>query len=338
MKHLHEKSPCCRGKIRRFGKRRRQCCVCKKTWRVWKKKHGRKKRRRYSAAILNFLNNKRGPFTHQAAEYGLREETFRSRVRLELEKFISKSPWPAIPDGPLVAIADAIAQTVRRRCGQEIWTVYFIFLRPVQSSKAVIMPPLIRLGAETDKGGWQQALDALPLEIKNRILALICDGSRDLLAYAKKEKWVIQRCHFHIRRAIANYIRTGPASRNRKLGLKIKNLVDIILLDSQESGAWKAIIELSNLLPSIHSRFLICRLRGLIKNHIHFRNYIYHPELRLPNTTNTAESFNSLVRDLQSKARGFSSIDSFKRWLIALCKHRKTMTCNGKKYQPIFFT
>ncbi|MFC1615157.1 hypothetical protein ACFL22_01230, partial [Patescibacteria group bacterium] len=43
MKKIQTNSLCCGVKIHNYGERRRQCSKCKKTWRIYKKKTGRKK-------------------------------------------------------------------------------------------------------------------------------------------------------------------------------------------------------------------------------------------------------------------------------------------------------
>ena len=52
MKQMQEKSPCCQGQVWRFGERRRQCSVCRKTWQSWAKKRGRKVRRSDGQLLL----------------------------------------------------------------------------------------------------------------------------------------------------------------------------------------------------------------------------------------------------------------------------------------------
>lgn len=330
MTTLHEKSSCCSGKIIGFGQRRRQCLVCKKTWRVWKRKRGRKRLRTSFKTILNYLDNQGGTFAYQASRRRLSSAAFRARVRQNLKKFIAKTPWPRIPAGPLLAVADALMQTSQ----DKQWTVCFILLRSVCGSQAIITPPFVRQGGETTCDLWQQAFDQLSEEVRRRIVALICDGARGLVAQAKRRGWILQRCHFHLRYRIANYLRTGPLARNRALGLQIKSLINTIMLDTQEEKAYQAVQALRRLLPSIQSKRLKQYLSGFTKYYRHYRSYLYHPELNLPITSNSAESLNSLVRDLQKRARGFWGIKSFTNWVIAICKHRKVITCNGRKYQP----
>lgn len=329
MSYLHEKSLCCRGLVIHYGQRRRQCTNCQSSWRVWRRKRGRKRHRTSFTALINFLDNRDGPLSSQAGRRGLLPGAYRARLRQDLNRFIQQTPWPSIPPGALIAIADALEQTIK---GQ-IWTIYFILLRSVNSKHAFIAMPLVRLGREHQTGGWQSAFDQLSPEAKNRIKALVCDGARGLVAIAKQGDWILQRCHFHLRHRIANYIRSGPLSKQSAVGLDIKKLVDTILLEPDELAVKSAIKQLQLVSTNIRSRFLKTILSGLARYYRDYRSYLAHPELRLPNTSNSVESLNSLIRDLQRRARGFSSLKSFLSWLVALCKRRRSVICN-KKYQP----
>lgn len=328
MKHLHEKSPCCGAKIKQHGGRRRQCLRCKKTWRVWLKKRGRKKCRYSFSSLLKFLNNDNGPLAKQASRLGLKPNSFQRRIRKNLESYIKKTPWPKIPNGKLIVIADAIEQNIQGN----VWTIYFVLFRAVKSNQAVISPPAFYPGIENFRQAWRVHFKNLPNDVKKRVLALVCDGNSALVSIAKQQGWILQRCHFHLKHRIANYIRTGPMARRRVLGLKIKKLVDTILLEPDENKIIGALEELKLILfKKIKSRFLKKYIRGFINNYQHYRSYLYYPELNLPNTSNSVESLNNLVRNMQHKARGFRSKRSLEKWIIALCKFRQSITCNGKE-------
>lgn len=330
MTQQHTKSPCCQGIIYQYGQRRRQCSVCKKTWRIRQKKRGRKPHRYSFNSLLRYLDNRDGPLIHQAPKRKLTAPAFCARMRKNLKKFISQTPWPDIPNGPLVAIADAFTQTIK----EERWTTYLILLRSLRSNKAVITPPHVHQGTEGGIMGWYEAFNKLPNAVKKRIVGLICDGRRSLVLVPKKEGWILQRCHFHLLYRIANYVRTGPLSHNRRLGLKIKSLVNVALVNPDEDVAKKAVSQLRILLPTFRSRGLRFVLNGFIKNYSDFRSYLHFPEFNLPTTSNSAESLIGLVRDLEKRARGFRSVQSFGEWTIALCKHRKFIICNGKHFPP----
>ena len=324
MKQLHEKSPCCQEKVRRFGKRRRQCTLCLKTWRVWKKKRGRDARRIPPLAIPAYLEN-RSPRTR------MKLPTRRSRLRKALVKFNASTPWPSVPNTqePLILIADALMQFFRGKP----WTVYMLLVRPVKSRQAYILPPVLRQGREHAPEGWAKALDTIPENVRSRIISLVCDGAVSLVFSGKKRGWEIQRCHFHLRWRIANYVRTGALSRNPRDANAVKALVDAFLSHPNEQVAKRNLARLDILRSSLASQGLRRVLSGFLKCHTDFRTYLRHPEWHLPATTNSIEHLIGNVRDVQRRARGFPNPSSFFQWLVAVCKHRQTVTCNGKN-QP----
>lgn len=269
-------------------------------------------------------------FTEQAAQSVVARSTITSRVKWTLIRFLQKKQWLPAPPGILIAVADAIAQTINN----EKWTIYVVALRPAKSHEAVIMPPVVLRGSEHERGQWQEALDEmLSEEVKQRICAVISDGERSLVKYAKQQRWHIQRCHFHLRMKIAQYAGMGPLNRNRGIGLRVIKLVDDVLLSPDALIAEQAVSALESFLPVLRSRGLKEVLGGFLKNWHDFRMYLIYPDLHLPITTNSLESYFSLFRDLQRKAKGFNTVSSFKRWLMAFCKHRQTITCNGRPRQ-----
>jgi len=324
MKQLHEKSPCCQGKVRRFGSRRRQCSACFKTWRVWQKKRGRDPIRISPFSIPIYLENKR-------QRIRLELPTYRSRLRKALAKFNASVHWHPIPDQqePLILMADALMQFFQGRP----WTAYVLLVRPVESHRAYILPPTFRQGREHAPGGWNEALDTLPREVKKRVCALVCDGAVSLVAYGKDQSWKIQRCHFHLRWRIANYVRVGALSRNPRDASAVKELVDTFLAHPDERIAKRSLRRLEALRPSLTSQGLKRTLHGFLKCHADFRTYLHHPEWHLPTTTNSIEHLIGNVRNVQRRARGFPNPKSFHQWLVAVCKHQQSVTCNGKN-QP----
>ena len=330
MNPLQEKSPCCQNKIRRFGKRRRQCSGCGKTWRVWLKERGRK-HLRYSSfkPLVEYLTNGIGSLEKEAVKRRMNAPAFRNRIRKLLQSYIKETPWPGIPHGSLIAVVDAIAQVVRG----EIWSVYVILLRSIDSVSAVITAPYLLKGSESGIG-WHTAFDRLPEDVKKRIIAIVCDGKRQLVLFARRKGWILQRCHFHLRYRIANYARTGILNRNKGVAEKIQTFIDTILFDPDENSVQQTLRRLEIFMPRVRSFGLRFVLRGFLKNYLDFRSYLMFPRLHLPTTTNSAESLNGKFRDLQRRARGFRTIKAFYLWIVALCKHKKTITCNGSRFQP----
>lgn len=325
MKTLHENSPCCQGLIRRFGKCRRQCAVCRRTWRVWKRKRGRDRLRPNTRLILNYLAGKRLSF-----KAGVNREFIRRRLNASLKQYLRQKSWnhPEI-NRPFIAIVDAMWHTVEKQA----CTVYFVLIRPVGSNQAWILPPIIIPGQESATG-WQITLEQIPVDLRRHLRALVCDGYPHLVYLAKRQGLLVQRCHYHLIASIKNYVTIGPLSRNQTLGKMILTAVQTALATRDETILAETWDELWVLIKLVKSRELKARLRGFLIYINDFRTYQKYPELNLPTTSNAAESLIQCVRDLMYKARGFRTQTSFLNWIKAYCLFKQTIICNGK-YQPI---
>lgn len=131
MNKIHEKSPCCRGDIRRYGRRRRQCSICHKTWSVWQKKRGRKRIRINIVSAVAFIEHRRTPIRKQA---GTRNKN-QYRLAHSRQHLVSTVPWPSVPQkGNLIVIADALVKYLEK--GWHAW--YLILVRPVEGAEAII--------------------------------------------------------------------------------------------------------------------------------------------------------------------------------------------------------
>lgn len=325
MNILHEKSPCCQGKIRRFGKRRRQCGVCKKTWRVWKKKRGRDHLKPNVEMVVKYFSGYK-----LVSRSKINREYIRRRLNLSLNKYLKDNPWKEpIIQGPLIVIVDAMWHTVENLdC-----TVYLALIRAADSNQSWILPPVIVPGQESAIG-WQITLENIPNTFKKRIKALVCDGYPHLVYHAKQLGFLIQRCHFHLIASIKNYVTTGPLSHNQSLGKMILTATQIAINTPDPEKLVQALDEIWMLIKLVKSKKLNSRLRGFLRDLDDFRTYRIHSELNLPTTSNAAESLVQCVRDLLYRARGFRTAKSFIKWIKAICIFKKTIVCNGK-YQPI---
>jgi hypothetical protein len=319
MNILHEKSSCCRGKVRRFGGRRRQCVTCHRTWSTWQRKRGVKPKRVATQLLFKYLKNRCCP---------LRKPYLRARTRKALAVFIRKEKWAEIPSGQLIAIADAMVQRINRK----VFTVYFILLKDSLSDKAVIAPPVLLAGTE-DSFGWVKAFSRLPGNSQSRIVALACDGRTALVYLAQKSGWRIQRCHFHLRARISNYSSSFYLARHPEIGQRVNGLVTIVLASKNQEEVEDALGKLESYRISLFSVGLRKVISGFLKNYTDYRTYLNYPNLNLPTTTNSIESLIGTIREVQHRARGFSSIDSLEKWIIGVLKCRKYQTCNGKYQQ-----
>lgn len=242
-----------------------------------------------------------------------------------LAQFNGKEPWEDIPEGPLIAIADAMIEYIEKRPH----TIYFILVRSIHGSQAFILPPLMLQDGEL-VSGWGQAFRTIPADVFSRIVALVCDGHQGLVYGAKRFGWLLQRCHFHLLARIAHNISFGPSGKNSSLGIKIQQLAHTILYKKEISLVNAALDEIRVIRKAITSSSLRTVLSGFLKHYEDYRTYLESPHYQLPSTSNTAEHLVGLVRDLQYRAHGFRTADSLFAWVNGFCKYRKSVTCRPK--------
>lgn len=239
-----------------------------------------------------------------------------------------KNTWIAnLPeDEKLIAIADAIWYRIKK----ERYCIYVILLRTPDSHLAVISPPQLIAGHEC-ADGWEQAFEQLPESIKIRIIALVCDGGTGLVALAKKHNLIIQRCHFHLIAALQNYLTTGPRSANRDYAFYVIGWAKKLLRTKNRGDLQGALKEIIAIRSQSKSKGLRRVLGGLLLHYKDFHSYLTYPNLHLPATSNSAESFIQCIRDLMYRSRGFKNYESLLLWLSALAIFKKHIVCNGKK-------
>lgn len=325
MKNLHAKSPCCHGDIIKYGNRRRQCLICRKTWRIRKKKAGRKKKREGYAFVIKYLNHGLSSFYYQAQTRDVTERNLQLRLERSRDLFLRNTKWPELPtDKKLVVIADALVQYIEHSW----YTIYIILVREINGAEAIVFKPFVRKGTET-ANGWYEAFKKLPEATQTSITALVCDGHTGLISYAKWNNWKVQRCHFHLIARIQGRRSKWKYSRHGKEGQHIYDLVNHVLTTTDENSIIKYLSEIEEIGWLSKSRDLKNILSGFVKNYKDYRTYIYSPELYLPTTSNSVESFINLIRELMHRMRGFRTISSLKKWIFALVKNKKKIKCNG---------
>lgn len=330
MKLKHAKSPCCGASIQRFGQRRRRCAKCHSTWRIRKKKRGRKQKRTHSNLALSYLQKSVPSIREIAKRRKCGKDSVQVRLQRSLKFFVKQEKedwWKSLKNiSQLIAIADAIWYRVK---GQP-YTIYIILLRPINETQAIICPPIIVSGHESFNG-WKQSFDSLPVTLKRRIIALICDGAVTLVTLAQLRNWIIQRCHFHLIASIQNYLGASSRSKQRAYGFYVLKIVQQLLQINDPEKTKRICQKLCEIRQRSKSRGLRRVLSGLLTNYRDYQTYLDYPELNLPTTSNSAESFIQCIRDLMYRCRGFRSLSTLTNWLTALSLFKKTIRCNGKK-------
>lgn len=328
MKKKHEKSACCRADIIKYGNKRRQCVECRRTWSVWKKRRGRKRKRIGANLARAFLNREIASLAALARKRNCSEAHVQETFRKSRECFIQKTSWPIVPQGDLIIVADGVMEMIERR-----WhTVYLMLVRSLSSNTAVILPSLIARGTETALG-WRMAMDTIPVSVMNRIRAIVCDGHRGLVGAGLRNRWVIQRCQFHLLARIQSRRSRFRIARNKKEAEAIFAHVRVVLSSTDETAVNASLVTLEQIGWKSTSPEIRNVLSGFVKNYRDYRSYLTHPSLHLPTTTNTAECLASAVADLKQRMRGFPTLRSFERWIIALLKFKKQIACNGFRQQ-----
>ena len=326
MKTLHTKSLCCRGKIYRFGNRRRQCSICGRTWRIRRKKRGRK-RNRINKKLLTKTLIRRQSLNSQMRKNYSSIATLYQRFRKTLI-WLSSQPRRYPPySGQLILVGDGLWYRFKKKD----WVLYLMALRPIQDSKAILLDPILLPGKENYQN-WKQAIQTLPLPIKKRIKAFVSDGFRGSKKLSKENHWIHQRCHFHLMAQL-------QARRGRKkklIGADIRETIYLIIRKVLEMPDGKHLKFLTIYLNQLANHPLCPKkmrmiIHEFLKELDSFRAYLLYPELNLPTTTNTIESTGKMIRKI---SRSLNTPRSLQLWTTAFIRFRPEITCNGKIFQP----
>lgn len=208
------------------------------------------------------------------------------RLCVSRDRFLAATSWPPIPpDVPLIALADAMMRLV---CGS-MYTFYFVLLRRVDGTEAVICDPPVLPGKET-AAGWYAAFNRLPPEVSGRIKALVCDGHPGLASVALWRSWPLQWCNFHIIAAIQGRRSRFAASRHRELGKHLYRLVCRILAEKDPRSVTALASEIEHIGWETNSRQLRKIIGGFVTHVDRYRTYLTRPDLRLPRTNNACET------------------------------------------------
>ena len=310
MNFKHAKSPCCGAPIRRFGSRRRQCSRCTRTWRIRPRKRGRPGRRDAPTALRRVFED--GFTLRQLAGLrpGVALSTYRYRFRKTLERFVARPSSQPMPLGPLVLLADGLWFQFKRKP----WVLYLMALKPCQGDHAVFLDPVLLAGSER-LARWEEALEHIPQTASERICAMVVDNLPGMRRVARQRGWVLQLCHFHLLLKLYGQRASRPhALRGGPVRTEIQQLIRqaIQLPDG---------VTLNNTIES---------LRTFLRDLRFYRSYLDHPQLGLPQTTNTVESMGRLIREMFRRNRAASNPASTLRWATAFIRIHPTVVCNSK--------
>lgn len=321
----HEKSTCCRAKIYKFGNKRRQCSLCKKTWRVWPKKRGAKRSRPRQSLLKKVLVEKQSLFSAKLNRVSLTEAARSIRLRRSMEKFLESTSPNRAPSGKLILLIDALWFHFKKKR----WAMYVRALRPVNGDRAIFLDPVLREGRENHED-WSQIVDEIPSRAKSRIVAMASDGFRGSSRIAKSHAWILQRCHFHLFSQLQANRGQWKKLPDSKLREQICHTMRKIL--TTKTHLLEYLNELSELLKCKNCpRRLHAIGLELIRHHPEFRSYLTFPELNLPNTTNSVESMNKIIR---SRCRHLRTPESLILRSTCLIRIRKSIVCKPKIFQP----
>jgi transposase-like protein len=327
----HEKSPCCRGKIIRFGERRRQCTLCRKTWRVWQRSRGRKKKRKNIKLVFQYLDCDFVSLRKEAKQRKVNESSLRRSLKKSTQHFVATTEWKKIcKKGPYVLMADAVIKYIKRKW----YTVYVVAIKQPNQAVATIFPPQVLQGKESYHG-WRKVLDDIPEETRKKVAVLTCDSHKGLVYYARWSGWKVQRCQAHLIFALAGRRSRSHWSRHQKEGEQIYQLTKIIFTTKKLKVLNSALTKIEALGWETNSRTLRSIINGFVRSYEEYRTSLENPCLNIPTTNNAMESFFSQFQELCHRARGFSSVESLTLWATAFAKHKKQITCNGARRQPI---
>ena len=332
MNTQHIKSPCCHATYIKYGPRRYQCSRCRKTWRIRKRKRGRRSMRVSKALALKLLET-HSTIRQRSYLKQLSERQYQRRMSMALGSLNHGELYDRIPKHtPLTLLIDGLWA----HCDGKRTVIYLLAVKPIEENKAYLLPPEVFPGAETHKK-WQMILEKLPPDVFNRIVALICDGLSGMTEKASRWGWVVQRCQFHYIKTLERF----RGKKNRFITEKIyrENLYRMIrkaLAVSEEKKA-SSLFQMIECAASEERcpKWMRIYVKELLRYQKEFRACFLHPQLHLPATNGTMESLAGIVRARLYLSRGFRTRRSLKRWVVGTVYAKKEICCNGIR-QPNF--
>ncbi len=320
------KSPCCASSVRRFGRRRRQCSSCLRTWRYRTKKRGRPRLRSDSRLFDRILIQRRS-LTELARARGVSRQALCHRFKVELNRQIRRGGLARTTRGRAILIIDGLWFKFKRRP----WVIYLMALRPVRGNTATFIDPCVLPGRES-LSGWKAAVNTISTDRKRQVQAIVVDDFTGCTTLADENNWVLQLCHFHM------------LSRLRaRLGFRRPRGVTLISLRQQAYRLVETALEtsdqnqLTHALCELDERYVNSELPWKYKNILRqfirriqqYRAYRIHPNLRLPKTTGSAEAMGRRIRDLLGRTRSLSTAKALELWARNYVRIHPNVACNA---------
>lgn len=307
MRITQQKSTCCQASVIRFGGKRRQCTVCRRTWRVQPAKRGPKVVRRSGTTLARYQANCIGSLAAWAVSKQKQPRTLQKQVAGSRDRRLKVTSLYVCLE-PHILLGDALHQKVNG-CD---YTTYLILARPLEADRARVCYAHTAAGGETG-AGWSTAFAALPTAMRKETKALVCDGHKALVGVARRSGWILQRCCFHALKELNKNMRLWH--RTTPKVYRIHELVHTVLESMDDEKVARALSLLGDYAKQTPKKEVASVLRGLNLYFRDYRSYIYHPELQLPATNNSCECSFRRVRALQGKARGWSTPAAHAAWV-----------------------
>ena len=253
--------------------------------------------------------------------------TYRYRFRKALERFVARPSPQGLPSGPLVLLADGLWFQFKRKP----WVLYLMALKSCQGHQAVFLDPVLVAGSET-LARWEEALGHIPRAASRRICAMVVDNLPGMRRVARQRGWVLQLCHFHLLLKLYGQRASRPhALRGGPVREEIQQLIRQALSLPDGVSLNKTLQRLRILSKTDCGTARIqMTVRAFLRDLRFYRSYLDHPQLGLPQTTNTVESMGRLLREMFRRNRSGSNPASTLRWATAFIRIRPTVVCNSK--------
>lgn len=190
--------------------------------------------------------------------------------------------------------------------------------------------PLLRPGHESQKR-WQEVIGEIPLEARERILAVVSDSFSGAGGIARIHGWIFQRCQAHLLLRLETLCGDNKQVSWREGRQELKHLAYALMNARSEEKASAIADEFARLGDDPRCP---TRLRQIVTEtlrYLHeYRACYQHPELRLPATTNALENTNGRIRSVLNRSRGCRTPESLIRWITGFLWFRPIVKCRPK--------